>query len=84
MRVLKVEEGGHVSCQEGVPRNLENCRFCVHSRRFYETDRWVASPARAYCMCSRSTDGVDLAQVTAVECDDEGGEGFRSMMSIIS
>jgi hypothetical protein len=35
-------------------------------------------------MRSRSTDEVDLAKVTAVECDDDGSEGFRSMMSIIS
>jgi len=83
MRVLKVEEG-RVSCQDGVPRSLDNCRFCVHSRRFFEKGRWVASPARAYCMRSRSTDEVDLAKVTAVECDDDGSEGFRSMMSIIS
>lgn len=83
MRVLKVEKGC-VACQEGVPRGLEHCRFCVHSRRFFEKGQWVASPARAYCMRSRSTGEVDLAQVTAVECDDDGREGFRSMTSIIS
>jgi len=83
MRVLKVDEG-RVSCQEGMPRSLENCRFCVHSRRFFEKERWVASPARAYCMLSRTTDAVDLAKVTAVECDDDESEGFRSIMSIIS
>lgn len=83
MRVLKVEDGS-VPCQEGVPRKLENCRFCVHSVRFLENNRWVASPARAYCMRSRATDEVDLAAVTGVECDDDGGEGFRSIASIIS
>lgn len=84
MRVLKVEKGGCVPCQAGATRTLDNCRFCVHSVRFREGDRWVTSPARAYCMLKRATEEVRLERVSAVECDDDGSEGFRSIMSIIS
>lgn len=91
MRVLKVEKGGAVTCQAGAMRTLDNCRFCVHSVRFCvhsvrfcEDGRWVTSPARAYCMLKRATDEVRLERVSAVECDDDGSEGFRSIMSIIS
>lgn len=83
MRVLKVERGA-VPCQTGTMRTLDNCRFCVHSVRFCEDGRWVASPARAYCMLKRATEEVKMDLVSAVECDDDGKEGFRSIMSIIS
>ncbi|WP_067049396.1 hypothetical protein [Methanofollis ethanolicus] len=84
MRVLKVEKGAVPSCQAGATRTLDNCRFCVHSVRFCEDGRWVISPARAYCMLKRATGEVNMGQVSAVECDDDGSEGFRSIMSIIS
>ncbi|WP_298667222.1 hypothetical protein [uncultured Methanofollis sp.] len=84
MRVLKVGKGGAVPCQAGAARILDNCRFCVHSVRFCEGGRWVTSPARAYCMLKRATDGVRLERVSAVECDDGGGEGFRSITTVIS
>lgn len=84
MRVVKVEKGGAVSCQAGAMRTLDNCRFCAHSVRFCEDGRWVTSPARAYCMLKRATGDVKMERVDAVECDDDGSEGFRSIMSIIS
>lgn len=83
MRVLKVERGT-VLCQEGTTRTPDNCRFCVHSVRFCEDGRWVNSPARAYCMLKRAIRAVNMERVSAVECDDDGSEGFRSIMSIIS
>lgn len=46
--------------------------------------RWVGSPARAYCRVQRSTEAVDLDEVAMVRCDDGAGEGFRSIMSVIS
>jgi hypothetical protein len=74
-----------VPCPDGRDRSLEHCRFCVHSRRFrLDNDRWVPSPARAYCTLQRSTDEVDLSGVNAVECDDDTNEGFRSIMTVIS
>ena len=83
MRVLKVEKGA-VPCQARATRTLDNCRFCVHSTRFCEDGKWVTSPARAYCMLKRATTAVRMDRVSAVECDDDGSEGFRSIMSIIS
>nr|WP_245320666.1 hypothetical protein [Methanofollis sp. W23] len=77
-------KGGRVPCPDGRDRSLEHCRFCVHSRRFCLDDRWVPSPARAYCTLQQATDEVDLAGVSAVECDDERNEGFRSIMTVIS
>ncbi|WP_246589314.1 hypothetical protein [Methanofollis formosanus] len=71
-------------CPEGRDRPLDNCRFCVHSRRFRLGDRWVPSPARAYCTLQRATEEVDLTAVNAVECDDDRNEGFRSIMTVIS
>ncbi|WP_342678439.1 hypothetical protein [Methanofollis sp. UBA420] len=83
MRVLKVEKGA-VPCQAGATRTLDNCRFCVHSVRLCEDGEWVTSPARAYCMLKRAIRAVNMERVSAVECDDDGSEGFRSIMSIIS
>ncbi|TAJ45045.1 hypothetical protein CUJ86_05975 [Methanofollis fontis] len=83
MRVLRVE-GGEVACQNARNRTPDSCRFCVHSRRFLVRGEWVTSPARAYCMLKRAVTHVDSADVTAVECDDDGTEGFRSIMTVIS
>lgn len=82
-RVLRVEKGT-VECQPGVRIGLDRCRFCASSRAFCEGGAWKRSPALAYCMASRVTEEVDLAKVQAVRCADRTGEGFRSIMSIIS
>lgn len=72
-----------VQCTDTVKVTPDMCRFCVHSRAFLVKGTWVTSPARAYCMRERATTEVDLKQVTAVRCDDQSGEGYRSMMNII-
>jgi len=71
-------------CRLGDPVTLDRCRFCVHSMAFRVKDAWITSPARAYCLRSRAEKDVDLSAVEEVECDDLGGEGYRSIMSIIS
>ena len=81
-RVVDVA-GRHVICA-GKREEIEKCRFCVHSVSFECDGVWVKSPARAYCSRCRSTDPVNLDKVTAVMCDDRAGEGFRSIMNIIS
>jgi hypothetical protein len=82
-RELQVERGT-VECRPGVRVGLDRCRFCASSRAFRERGSWKRSPALAYCMASRVTEEVDLANVGAVRCADRTGEGFRSIMSIIS
>ncbi|HDR73450.1 MAG TPA: hypothetical protein ENN85_06030 [Methanoculleus sp.] len=82
-RELPVERG-HVQCTPARREELVKCRFCVHSTHFMVEGRWVGSPARAYCRVQRSTEAVDLDAVAMVRCDDSAGEGFRSIMSIIS
>jgi hypothetical protein len=77
-------ERGTVECRPGVQVGLDRCRFCAFSRAFRERGVWKQSPALAYCMACRVTDEVDLAKVEAVRCADRTGEGFRSIMSIIS
>lgn len=82
MRELPVQDR-RVQCTDTEKVTLDRCRFCVHSRAFLEKNAWVTSPARAYCMRERATNEVDLTRVTAVRCDDQSGEGYRSMMNII-
>lgn len=82
-RELPVEKGT-VECRPGARIGLDRCRFCASSRAFRERGTWKRSPALAYCMACRVTEDVDLAQVDAVRCADRTGEGFRSIMSIIS
>ncbi|NYT05478.1 MAG: hypothetical protein GKC04_03775 [Methanomicrobiales archaeon] len=82
-RVLPVSEGT-VQCTPLRREEIEKCRFCVHSTGFFQGDRRTASPARAYCAMQRTTTNVVYTEVTAVECDDLRGEGFRSMMNVIS
>jgi hypothetical protein len=82
-RTLPVEKG-KVECLPGEPVTLDRCRFCVHSTSFRIKGVWISSPARAYCVRSTAEKDVDLATVEVVECDDVDGEGYRSIMSIIS
>jgi hypothetical protein len=82
-RELPVERGT-VECRPGVRIGLDRCRFCASSRAFREGGTWKRSPALAYCTLSRATEEVDLSKVEAVRCRDRTGEGFRSIMSIIS
>ncbi len=82
-RELKVEKGT-VECLPGVRVGIDRCRFCASSRAFLEQGTWRESPALAYCMAHRTTREVDLGRVSAVRCADRTGEGFRSIMSIIS
>ena len=82
-RTLRVEKG-KVGCLPGEPVTLDRCRFCVHSTMFRIRGAWVTPPARAYCLRSRAEKDVDLSTVEEVECDDLGGEGYRSLTSIIS
>lgn len=73
-----------VQCLPGKKEEIVKCRFCVHSRQFKESGRWVTSPARAFCLASRTTTPVNLSRVSAVCCDDMDGEGFSSILNIIS
>ena len=82
-RTLPVKNGG-VMCLPGEPVTLDRCRFCVHSTAFRIRGAWITSPARAYCLRSKAEKEVDLTTVEEVECDDLDGEGYRSIMSIIS
>ncbi|MDD1670156.1 MAG: hypothetical protein LUQ67_02390 [Methanomicrobiales archaeon] len=75
---------GKVECLPGEPVTLDRCRFCAHSTRFRIEGTWITSPARAYCLRSTAERDVDLSTVEEVECDDLSGEGYRSIMSIIS
>jgi len=77
-------EKGKVLCLPGEPVTLDRCRFCVHSTAFRIKGAWITSPARAYCLQSKAEKDVDLSTVEVVECDDLGGEGYRSTMSILS
>lgn len=77
-------EGGMVTCSPGKQESLERCRFCVHSRSFLIRGHWITSPARAYCIYSRSSGADDISPATMVECDDTGSEGFRSFLNVIS
>jgi len=83
VRELAVKKG-EVACQEGVVVTLDYCRFCAHSKAFRVKGEWITSPARAYCLRSQVVKQVDLAKVEAVQCDDDGSDGFRSIMNIIS
>jgi hypothetical protein len=82
-RTLPVVKG-EVPCLPGETVPVEKCRFCVHSTAFRIKGAWITSPARAYCLRSRPEKDVDLSTVEEVECDDLGGEGYRSIMSILS
>jgi hypothetical protein len=82
-RTLRVEEGG-VECLPGEPVTLDRCRFCAHSTSFRIRGIWITSPARAYCLRSKAEKDVGLSTVEEVECDDLDGEGYRSIMNIIS
>ncbi len=75
---------GRVACPSGQTVPIEQCRFCAHSTHFQMSGKVVPSPARAYCTMQRKTEEVDLTMVDAVVCDDISGEGYRSIMNIIS
>ena len=75
---------GSVQCTSQKREAVEKCRFCVHSTHFYVDGKWLPSPARAYCMCTRACEPVNLSRARKVRCDDAAGEGFRSILSIIS
>jgi len=77
-RILDIERG-EVRCLPGKRETAEKCRFCVHSKKFRVNGAWKISPARAYCSLCRTDEDAD-----AVECDDLKGEGFRSILNIIS
>ncbi len=76
--------GGRVACPSGQAVTLDRCRFCAHSTHFQVRGRLVPSPARAYCSRQRGGEEIDLDAVEAVVCDDRSGEGYRSIMNIIS
>ncbi|MDD3977369.1 MAG: hypothetical protein PHI15_04345 [Methanomicrobium sp.] len=82
-RTLKAEKG-FVKCLPDKSENVEKCRFCVHSVAFLHGEKYIKSPARAFCTLTRSTEEVSLKDVTEVVCDDLRGEGYRSMMNVIS
>ena len=82
-RKLTVERG-RVECLPGEPVTLDRCRFCAHSTAFRIRGVWITSPARAYCLRSKAEKDVDLPTVEEVECDDVSGEGYRSIMNILS
>ena len=82
-RLLKTV-GGTVQCLPGKKEEIVRCRFCIHSKQFLQEGRWVPSPARAFCLAARTTNDVDLSLVTAVCCNDVNGEGFSSILNVIS
>lgn len=82
-RILQIENG-EVRCLPEKMESVEKCRFCVHSKKFRESGTWKVSPARAYCVLSRKSDKVNFEKADSVECDDLRGEGFRSIMNVIS
>ena len=82
-RTLTVMKGT-VECLPGEPVTLDRCRFCAHSTSLRIKGVWITSPARAYCLRSKAEKDVDLATVEEVECDDLDGEGYRSIMGILS
>jgi len=82
-RRLRVTKG-EAECLPGEKVTLDRCRFCAHSTQFCVNGRWITSPARAYCVVSKAEKDVDLSTVEEVECDDLDGEGYRSIMNIIS
>jgi hypothetical protein len=88
MSVGKVRElpvrKGQVRCTAAADVPLDYCRFCVHSTEFRVNGEWITSPARAYCLRSRVVREVDLRKVEAIRCDDEKGEGYHSLMNIIT
>jgi len=73
-----------VACTEDRQATIGQCRFCVHSTHFIVQGRMLPSPARAYCTLQRAVTQIDLNTVEAVVCDDAAGEGYRSIMNIIS
>jgi hypothetical protein len=77
-------EGGAVQCTPARREDVVKCRFCAHSSHFMVRGRWVGSPARAFCLVQRSVEEIDLRCVEMVRCDDTDGEGFRSIMGLIS
>ncbi|MDH7593416.1 MAG: hypothetical protein QHG99_03555 [Methanomicrobiales archaeon] len=81
----RVGIGRKVLCSGREDITLEHCRFCVHSRAFSIGGRLIPSPARIYCLRhTPSEEKIDFSRVESVECDDLKGEGFRSIMNIIS
>lgn len=76
--------GGRVACPSGKTVSIDQCRFCAHSTHFQVAGKQVPSPARAYCTMQRKAEEIDIALVEAVVCDDASGEGYRSIMNIIS
>lgn len=76
--------GGMVQCLPKTKEEIIRCRFCIHSKQFKQDGKWVPSPARAFCLASRATTTVDVKRVSAVCCNDMVGEGFSSMMNVIS
>jgi hypothetical protein len=77
-------EAGSVQCTPGKREPLDCCRFCAHSTHFIVGGKKIPSPARAFCTFQRATEKVRLSEVSGVVCDDLRGEGFRSIMNIIS
>ncbi len=75
---------GRVQCTPKQAVTVERCRFCVHSTHFQVGGERTLSPARAYCMLKRAVQTIDLDAVEAVVCDDSSGEGYRSIMNVIS
>ncbi|MBN1431688.1 MAG: hypothetical protein JW931_02840 [Methanomicrobiaceae archaeon] len=82
-RILEVEVG-KVLCLPKKREPVEKCIFCVHSKKIHEAGVWKISPARAYCVLNRSDDKVNIEKADAIECDDIKGEGYRSILNVIS
>ncbi len=81
---IKEIRNGRVECRPAEILSLEHCRFCVHSKAFVVRGKQVPSPARIYCLAQKkSKEEVDFTVAEAVVCDDNRGEGYRSMMNII-
>lgn len=77
-------ENGRLRCTDGKMRSVDNCRFCVHSRKFIIAGKEEKSPALAYCVRERVTKSVAYEKAEAVICAEERGDGFSSIGNIIA
>lgn len=82
-RIIPVKKG-KVECLVDKNEDLERCRFCVFSRFFRIKGEDIKAPALAFCPRHGNADCVDLSKVESVICGDRKGEGFMSILNVIS
>ncbi len=82
-RIIPVKNG-KVECLIEKIEPIERCRFCVFSRFFRIKGEDVKAPALAFCPRHGDADCIDLSMVESVICGDRKGEGFMSVLNVIS